>query len=254
MLTVILLNVAVISGLLLALWGVSVLLDNVAIIDIFWGPGFAIIAWLSFAAGSSKNLLVPLLASVWGVRLGVYLWWRNRGKGEDRRYQAMRSRVGDDFWYTSLVYVFGFQACAMLLVSAPVQSVQLGESANAPLVLMAGLVFFGIGLFFESVGDAQLARFKATSSPGEVMDKGLWRYTRHPNYFGDFLVWWGIYFVAVAEGAHWWTVFGPGFMSFFLLRVTGVTVLERDQVARRPAYADYIRRTSTFVPWPPRKL
>ena len=166
----------------------------------------------------------------------------------------MRRHWGDRFWLISLGTVFLLQAVIMWTVSLPVQMGQVPDSPETlgPIELL-GVLVFAIGLVFESVGDYQLARFKADpANKGAVMDAGLWRYTRHPNYFGDFCVWWGLFIVAAATGVGLWSVIGPIVMTIFLLRVSGVTMLERSITKRRPGYEDYIRRTNAFFPGPPR--
>ena len=180
---------------------------------------------------------------------------RNLGKKEDYRYQEMRRRQGDRFAMTSLWTVFGLQGVLMWVVSLPVQ---VGQVPATPPSLTwidyLGAAVWLVGLLFESVGDWQLARFKADpANKGKVMDRGLWRYTRHPNYFGDFLVWWGLYLIALATGVAWWTVIGPIVMSILLIRVSGKAMLEKTIGKRRPGYDDYIRRTSGFFPMPPKR-
>lgn len=198
-----------------------------------------------------RRILLAVLTTIWGLRLGLHLAARNLGRGEDRRYQAMRAKHGDRFWQTSLVTVFLLQGDLMWIVSLPVQAGQ--HSARAIGVPdIVGVAVWTIGFFFEATGDAQLARFKRDpANTGNVMDRGLWRYTRHPNYFGDFLVWWGLWLLAAAAGA-WWTAAGPLVMSLLLIRVSGKGLLEKTITARRPGYTDYIRRTSGFLPMPPR--
>ena len=189
---------------------------------------------------------------MWAIRLAGYLGWRKlREPEEDHRYQAIRRRAGPGFRWSSLWIVFGFQALLAWVVSLPLLPAARDAS---PLGLLdaAGALLVGIGIVFETVGDAQLARFKADpANRGQVMDRGLWRYTRHPNYFGDFCVWWGLYAVAVAAGG-WWSVPGPLLMSVLLLRVSGVTLLEHDIGTRRPGYAEYVRVTNAFFPGPRR--
>jgi steroid 5-alpha reductase family enzyme len=194
---------------------------------------------------------VLCLVSLWGLRLAAYLAWRNRGHDEDRRYQAIRRRNEPNFALKSLWLIFGFQAVLAWIISLPLAGAIAGD---APLGLLDGLgvALWAVGLYFEAAGDWQLARFKADpGNTGRVMDRGLWRYTRHPNYFGDFCVWWGLYLVALSAGA-WWTVVGPLIMSLLLLRFSGVRLLERDIGERRPAYAEYVRRTNAFFPGPRR--
>jgi steroid 5-alpha reductase family enzyme len=236
------------------LWLVSVARRDVSIVDIFWGPGFAIIAWISYAAASDagRSLLLAILTTVWAVRLGGYLAWRNLGKPEDYRYRAMRAGWDPGFWWKSLFIVFALQGLLMFVVSLPLQQTATSSRAWSWLDGV-GLVLWAGGLLMESIGDWQLARFKSDpANRGKVLDQGLWRYTRHPNYFGDFLVWWGVYLIATAGGAPWWTVIGPLVMSVLLMRVSGVALLERSLKESKPGYADYVRRTSAFFPWPPK--
>jgi steroid 5-alpha reductase family enzyme len=197
--------------------------------------------------------LLTVLVTVWGLRLSGYLIWRNLGKPEDFRYREMRARAPRWFWLVSLFQVFLLQGALMWVISAPVVVTQLGGGAVYWLDYL-GIALWAVGLFFESVGDIQLARFKShPGSKGKVMDRGLWRYTRHPNYFGDFAVWWGYFLIAAAGGA-WWTVFSPIVMSVLLLRVSGVAMLERTISKRRPDYEEYARRTNAFFPGPPKRV
>jgi steroid 5-alpha reductase family enzyme len=252
---VLLLSAAVIAAAMTALWVVSLALRDASIVDIFWGAGFVLVAWVAFAAAdgsAGRRWLLVVLTTVWGLRLAVYLAWRNVGKGEDFRYQAMRARAGGRFWIVSLSQVFGLQGALMWLVSLPVQAGMVPGSQIGPLAWV-GFAVWMIGLCFETIGDAQLARFKADpANRGRVMDRGLWRYTRHPNYFGDFCIWWGLYIVALDASGTWWTVVGPLVMSTLLIRVSGAALLEKSLTSRREGYADYIRRTSGFFPRPPR--
>ena len=250
---------AAVVACVVAVWALGVRLTDVSIIDIFWGPGFAVVAVITLALGTaplSRRMLLFAMAAAWGLRLGAYLWWRNHGKGEDRRYAAMRKRVGPGFNRHALVHVFLFQGLMMWLVSMPIQvggyiSDRRLWAWPAPL----GVALFALGLTFETVGDFQLARFKADPSTTDaVMDRGLWRYTRHPNYFGDACVWWGIWLVAAVHWAGALTVFAPAVMTFLLVRVTGKALLERRLGRSRPGYAAYVARTSGFFPRPPRKV
>ena len=242
----------------LLLWLVSLRLRDASIIDIWWGPGIALQAGIAFmlAAGAgTRSLLLLSMALAWGLRLGAYLLWRNAGHGEDPRYQAMRRHWGPRFPWVSLATVFGLQGLLQWAVSLPVQ-VGLIAPATSPLGALDGfgVALFALGLGFESVGDFQLARWKADpANAGRVLDSGLWRYTRHPNYFGDALAHWGMFAVALATPAAVFAIVGPALMTFLLLRVSGVTLLERSIGRRRPAYADYQRRTSAFLPLPPRR-
>ena len=244
-----------ISIVMLITWVVSVLIDDASIVDIVWGFGFVAatgVAFLTADTATDRSLLVLVMVTIWGLRLSGYLAWRNIGEGEDRRYRQMRKKSPDTFWLISLWKVFGLQAVIMWVVAVPAVVTQ-GSTGSLSWIDFAGLGLWMVGLVFESVGDFQLARFKAgPDSKGKVMDRGLWRHTRHPNYFGDFCVWWGFYLLALAAGA-WWTVIGPLIMSVLLLRVSGVTLLERDISERRPGYREYLRRTNAFFPGPPRE-
>jgi steroid 5-alpha reductase family enzyme len=242
---------------MLALWALSLALRDASIVDIWWGPGIAGVVAVSFALGGGahpRQALLLALAALWGLRLGGYLLWRNAGRGEDPRYQAMRRHWGPRFPWISLATVFGLQGVLQWTVALPLQLAQLAPGA-APLGLLdaAGVLLFAVGFGFETVGDLQLARFKADpANAGRVMDRGLWRYTRHPNYFGDCAAHWGMFGVALATPFGWLGALGPVVMTVLLLRVSGVALLERSIGGRRPEYADYQRRTSAFLPWPPR--
>ncbi len=242
---------------MLALWFLSIGLRNASIVDPFWGTGFVLIAWTAWALHApthARVLLLVVLTTIWGLRLSLFLLWRNWGHGEDRRYGAMRSKHGDRFWWVSLFTVFLLQAAILWWVSLPLQAAAI-TSAAVPFnwLDLLGIALWSAGIVFETVGDWQLARFKSKeSNRGKVLDTGLWRYTRHPNYFGDFCVWWGIFLIAASGGA-WWTVGSPLAMSFLLMKLSGVPLLERGLVERRPQYAQYQARTNAFFPGPRRK-
>jgi steroid 5-alpha reductase family enzyme len=243
---------------MLALWLVSVRIRDVSIVDLFWGIGFVlVVVWSYVRAGSFdlKPTVLVVAVAVWGLRLSGYLAWRNWGKGEDRRYQNIRANYGASFWWISLFIVFGFQGALIWLVSWPVQwALAAGPAPMSPLN-WAGVAIVAVGIAIETAADLQLARFKSDpASKGQVCASGLWRYSRHPNYFGDFVVWWGLFMAAYSGAAYLWTVVGPVAMSVMLLRVSGVALLEKDIAERRPMYADYVRRTSAFVPLPPRRV
>ena len=197
--------------------------------------------------------MLAALVAVWGLRLGGYLLRRKLGdREEDRRYATMRERKGDAFVPWSLVVIFGLQGLLVLIVSLPVQ-VAAARGGSLGAWVIPGIVLWAVGFAFEAIGDEQLRRFKADpENKGKVMDRGLWRYTRHPNYFGDFCVWWGLWLIALPAGGTWWTFIGPVVMSTLLIRVSGAALLEKDISERRPRYADYIKRTSGFFPRPPR--
>ncbi len=252
--SVMLATAVAIVALMVVVWIISVARTDVSLVDIAWGFGFVVVAWVAFwvvgEAGPRRWLLV-VLTSIWGLRLSIYLAWRNLGSGEDFRYQVMRRKSPDTFWWKSLFTVFGLQAILMWMVSLPVQ---MGPIPDPGLGLLdwLGAAAWVVGIVFEATGDWQLARFKADpANKGKVMDQGLWRYTRHPNYFGDFMVWWGLYLIALSAG-QWWTVVGPIVMSVLLMRVSGVGLLEKTITKRRPGYEEYMERTNAFFPGPPR--
>jgi steroid 5-alpha reductase family enzyme len=248
------LSAGAVLALLLLAWLVSLRLRDVSIVDVAWGLGFVAVAWVAFATGEgdgARRTLLAVLVTVWGLRLAGYIGARKlRHPGEDPRYGAWRARWGDRFWIVSLFNVFLLQAVLVWVVSLPVQAASAQEGGLGALDAL-GVALWAVGVFFEGVGDAQLARFKADPSHrGTVMDRGLWRYTRHPNYFGDFCVWWGIGLIALSAGA-WWSLAGPAVVTLLLTRVSGKDHLERS-MASRPGYAAYVERTSGFVPRPPR--
>jgi steroid 5-alpha reductase family enzyme len=255
--TVMLASAGAVAALMLAAWVASLLRRDASVADVAWGLGFVLVAWVSFAladGAEERKILIVVLTSIWGLRLATYLLWRGAGEEEDFRYREMRARYGRRFPLISLVAVFGFQGLGMWTVSLPVQAAQVPASPSDLTVLdFIGVALWAVGMFFETVGDLQLARFKADPrNRGKVLDRGLWRYTRHPNYFGDFCVWWGLYAVALATGEAWWSVVGPLMMSCILLRLSGVPVMERHMRRHRDAYDDYAGRTSPFFPRPPR--
>ncbi len=250
---VLIVSAVVAGGSFFLLWLLSLVMRDASIVDPFWGPAFAIIAWSAYAVADdpgARGLLVAVLVTVWGTRLGVHLAVRNLGHGEDFRYQAFRRRWGSRFGLVSLATVFGLQAALAWIVSLPIQAA-MADGGRPGWLAAIGMGVWCLGLFFETVGDLQLARFRRDpSSQGKVMDRGLWRFTRHPNYFGDFAVWWGHFLVAIAAWASVWTVIGPIVMSTLLLRVSGVTLLEKTLSKHRPGYAEYAARTNAFFPGP----
>jgi steroid 5-alpha reductase family enzyme len=247
-------------GLIVALtastlvWTVSVHRRDASLADIWWGPGFVVLAWLYYALLDSagvRSTTVALLVTAWGTRLAVHI--ARRHGGEDPRYQAMREARGSAFWWQSLFTVFWLQAVLTWLVALPLLwSARADGPASIQVTDAIGLGLFAVGLSFEAIGDWQLMRFKGDpANRGRVLDTGLWRYTRHPNYFGDATLWWGLFLLTAATPGAWLTVGSPLLMTVLLLRVSGVTLLEPRLTATKPAYADYVRRTSAFIPWPP---
>jgi steroid 5-alpha reductase family enzyme len=235
-------------------WLLSLPLRNVSIVDSLWSLMFLLAAAVYLAGQSSvgpRAWLVITLVAVWSIRLAAYITWRNHGKGEDFRYRRMRVDNDPGFAFKSLYIVFGLQAALAWAISLPLLAA-IGSSAPLGWLDAVGAGLWLVGMVFEAGGDWQLARFRRDpASRGKVLDTGLWRYTRHPNYFGDFCVWWGLFLIALSAGG-WWSVAGPLLMSFMLLRVSGVALLEKDIGERRPDYQAYIRRTNAFFPGPPR--
>ena len=240
-------------GAVLALgtWIVSVVARDVSIVDIAWGflvlvPAVTVAA---VSASEASRMFAALgVASAWAIRLAAHIAWRHRGQPEDRRYREIRLRNEPHFEWKSLYLVFGLQAVLAWIVAAPLMACAWSrEPWNA--LDTVGLAAAVSGLLFEAVADAQLSRFKAqAANRGQVMDRGLWRFSRHPNYFGECCLWWGFWLVATAAGA-WWTIVSPLLMTVLLVRVSGVPLLEKDLERRRPGYAEYVRRTPRFVPW-----
>ncbi len=246
----------VIATVMIITWVVSLVLRDASVVDPVWPLAFIAVAITALIAGGGdegRRILIACVVAIWGARLSIHLLVRNAGKGEDFRYAAMRAKHGRRFWLTSLVTVFVLQGLLVWVVSLPVQ---LSAIPDRPLGWLAivGAIVWVLGVAFEAMGDAQLTRFKANpASRGQVLDTGLWRYTRHPNYFGDFLVWWGIFLIAAESGAGAWGFAGPLLMTLLLVKVSGAGLLEKDIVVRRPGYADYVRRTSGFIPRPPKR-
>jgi steroid 5-alpha reductase family enzyme len=227
---------------------------DVSIVDSVWGLFFvlaaACYAW-PFDAVDARGTIVLAIVVAWAVRLTVYVTVRNHGGGEDYRYREIRRRNEPNFAFKSWYLVFGLQAVLAWLVSLPLLAVLRGGAPLGALDALGVMLAVG-GLALESVADWQLARFKrSAANRGRVLDRGLWRYSRHPNYFGECCVWWGLGCLGAAAGG-WWAIASPVLMTWLLLRVSGVALLEQTIGNRRPAYADYVRRTSAFVPLPPR--
>jgi steroid 5-alpha reductase family enzyme len=244
----------VLAGAVLT-WIVSVFKRDASIVDSLWALMFLAIAsvYATNAATTGPRLgLILALTAVWAVRLAGYITWRNWGEAEDRRYVAIRQRNEPGYAGKSLYLVFGLQAVLAALIATPLAGAISGGQRLGVLDAL-GVLLWLTGFLFESIGDWQLARFKANpANRGRVLDTGLWHYTRHPNYFGESLIWWGFYLVALSAGA-WWTIFAPLLMTFLLLKVSGVVLLEQDIAERRPAYRDYIARTNAFIPGPPKR-
>lgn len=263
MVEALLINAAVAAGTLLVGWLVAVRIRDVSFIDAIWGGGMAVLAvasWLQLDEPGDRASLIAAMAAVWGLRLFWHLYTRWRGHGEDVRYARMLGKAKEQgrFAQAALTKVFGPQAVLLYITCLPAQlGVLSGEAfaAIAPLAL-AGAALWLLGMVFEGVGDAQLKAFRANpASKGKVLDTGLWRYTRHPNYFGDCCVWWGIWLAAASAGplVALASLPGPLFLTFTLTKWSGKPLLEKGLAKTRPGYADYVARTSGFIPWPPKK-
>lgn len=257
-----LVNAASVAVGMTVLWLVAVRISDVSFIDAVWGLGMAVVAILSFAQlgdPGARAAVIAAMAAIWGTRLGVHLFVRWRKSGEDPRYARMLGKARENGKYAGGAFrVFASQAVLLWVTCLPAQLGTLASEEPAPLgpVAVAGAGLWLVGIVFETVGDAQLARFRADpASKGKVLDTGLWRYTRHPNYFGDACVWWGIWLASAEAG---WPValgglIGPVFLTFTLTRWSGKPLLEKGLARTRPGYAEYVARTSGFIPWPPRK-
>lgn len=246
----------IIMGLMTLLWLLSVYLKNASIVDPFWGSGFVVLAWFYYSQTSGddgRNLLITILSTIWGLRLSLYLLWRNRGKGEDPRYRQFRQNYGPDrYWWFSFFQVFLLQGVLMLLVSTPLLGAQIRGGGLNWLDGVATAVFL-IGFLFEAGGDFQLARFKANpANKGKLLTTGFWRYTRHPNYFGDSAVWWGFGLFSLAAGSIW-PALGAALMTVLIIRISGVALLEKNLKQSKPGYEDYVKNTNAFFPWFPRR-
>lgn len=238
-------------------WLASLLRHDLSLVDRYWSVmigGAGLVHALQLGA-TPRGVLMLTLTGAWALRLALYISWRNWGHGEDARYTRLRERNGPRFALTSLVWVFWLQALLAWLVSAPLL---VGVASSRPLQMLdlLGALLAAGGVLIEAVADAQMARFRADPAQrGQVMDRGLWGWSRHPNYFGEACTWWGLGLMALS-GAGWsgaWSLLSPLLMTLLLLKVSGVVLLEQSLVERRPAYRDYIARTSAFVPWPPRR-
>jgi steroid 5-alpha reductase family enzyme len=249
---------AVVVVFMTLLWIYSVRIRNASIVDSFWGAGFVLQTWVYFAltpAGFSlRKLLICAIVTLWGLRLSIHIYRRNHGKSEDFRYQEFRRRYGPGYWWISFFQVFLLQGILMFITGTPLLLAQISPTPNAITIFdVLGLIVWIVGFYFESVGDAQLARFRADpNNKGKLLNTGLWAYTRHPNYFGDAAQWWGYYLIALGAGG-WWTIFSPILMTTMLVKVSGVGLLEKTLAKTKPGYKEYMQTTSAFIPWLPRK-
>jgi len=249
------------SACFIALWLISLRLRDVSFVDSWWALGILVLAVATRLQSSGDGVhasLLLALCAVWSLRLGVYLLWRWRTHGADPRYQAImrtaNTKRGWSFAFTAGVQVFLLQGILQFIVALPVQLGQIGDAGSFPgPAAMAGLLLAATGIVFESLADWQLVRFKGDpANKGKVLDQGLWRYTRHPNYFGDTCVGWGLFLIAAETPLGLWSLPAPVLLTFLLTRVSGVPLLEHQLRKTRPAYADYIARTPAFFPWWPK--
>lgn len=246
----------IILVLMTLLWLYSLRIKNSSIVDIFWGTGFVITYWMLLLISSveitTRILLMGAIVTLWGLRLSIHIFSRNHGQPEDFRYAAWRKEAGESWWWRSFFKVFVLQGVIMLIVAAPLIAVIAADPANTSCSCeYAGLGLWLVGFMFEAGGDAQLARFKKDpANKGKLLTTGYWSVTRHPNYFGDAAQWWGFWLFAFSAGA-WWTVFSPLIMTYLLMKVSGVAMLERTMKAK-PGYEEYMARTNAFFPWFPK--
>jgi len=248
----------VIMIMMTSLWVISVFIKNVSIVDLFWGLGFVVTGWFYYFHTEGlepRKLVLMIMVTIWGLRLSGYLIWRNAGKGEDFRYRQFRKNYGEKrYWWISFFQTFLLQGVLMWLISVPLLGAQY-QSGNSHLGVIdfAGIFLWIIGIAFESGGDFQLARFKADpSNKGKVLDSGFWKFSRHPNYFGDAAVWWGYGLLSIAAGS-FLPALGSLLMTALIIKVSGVALLEKSLVSDKPGYREYVERTSAFIPWFPKK-
>ena len=258
MLLIALTALAAALAMMTLVWVLSLIKRDAGIIDVFWGSGFVLVTWLYFFMGDGaapRRYIVLGAVTIWGLRLSLYILKRNWGKPEDYRYREMRERNPRSFPQRSLFTVFWLQAFLLWAISIPLLKAQ---SSATPAGLTwwdaLGILAFVVGFAFEAGGDWQLARFKSDpANAGKVLDRGFWKYTRHPNYFGDALVWWGFFMIAAATPNSLWTIYSPVLMTVLLMRVSGVALLEKKLAEVKPGYREYVERTNAFFPWFPKR-
>ncbi len=259
MITILTINALILIATFLAAWLICLKLRDVTPIDSLWAIGMVVMALASYLhtnGDPTRKALLLGLCALWGVRLGGYLLWRWRDHGPDRRYATMLGKAqetkGWGFAKASLLMVFATQAPLLFIVCLPVQLGQIDLAPPIGMLGIAGAVIALIGIAFETVGDAQLTRFRRDpANAGHVMDQGLWRYTRHPNYFGDACTWWGLYLIAAETTTGLWALPGPVLLTWTLMKWSGVPTTEGRMKRKKPGYEDYVHRTSGFVPWWP---
>jgi steroid 5-alpha reductase family enzyme len=248
----------IILALITLLWIWSVFIKNVSIVDIFWGFGFVVVNVIyAYMSGelNARKILILTLVSIWGIRLVIYLAIRNIGKGEDFRYQEFRRNYGPKrYWWFSFFQTFLLQGVLIMIISLPLLGIHSSTTSGDLNVLdYLGILVWIIGFTFETVGDFQLAGFKKNvKNKGKVLNKGFWKYTRHPNYFGDSAVWWAYGIFSIAAGSYW-QIIGSIIMTLLIIKISGVSLLEKTLKDTKPQYRDYIQKTNSFFPWFPKK-
>lgn len=250
---------AISAALFLALWVVSLVSKDPSFVDAWWGLGVVVLAWVSFLQGThaAHGLTLAMLATAWGLRLGLFLLWRWRGHGKDRRYAGLEQSAaakGLGFASFAVLWVFGPQMLLQFVVALPVMLGQFSQRDSLGALAWCGAALATFGILYEAIADQQLSAFKADpANAGKVMDRGLWRYSRHPNYFGELCVWWGLYMIAADAGYALWAAPSPLLVTFLLARVSGAPTTEPHLRKTRPEYEAYRQRTSAFAPWPPKR-
>ena len=255
---IIFLNLAAVIVFMVCVWILSLFKKDASIADIFWGLGFIQVAWITFFLSNGEGLrrfIVLFMITLWGLRLSIHLFVRNFGQGEDPRYRNMRSTHGKNFRIVSLFTVFLLQGFILWIISL---ANQLAMFVRSPVHLTwldaLGIMIWGVGFVLESIADKQLLSFKSDpANKGKVLDTGLWNYSRHPNYFGEMLIWWGFYIIALNHAGNAWVILSPVLITLLLLKVSGVSLMEKNITETRPDYLNYMKRTNAFFPWFPQK-
>lgn len=240
------------------MWLLSLKLINTSIVDIIWGFGFVLVNWIIHLLTPEEFItqkwIINILVTLWGLRLTAHIFLRNKGKPEDFRNAAWRKQYGQKWWWYSYLQTFMLQSALMLFISAPIIHIQATSiPTNIGMVEIFGIFIWIIGFFFKNVGDIQLKKFKKDpTNKGKLLNTGVWRYTRHPNYFGDAVQWWGFYLIAAGSTLGFLTIFSPIIMTYFLIKVSGVAMLEKSMEEKKPGYKEYMKTTNAFIPWFPK--